>query len=75
MALAPFILSLLVFIILRWIELDSLLKLAIGIVCFIAVYLPVFWKMSMNEYEKNLIYSPVQKVLAKLKGKMPAKLV
>lgn len=75
MALAPFILSLLVFVILRWVELDSLLKLAVGIVCFVAVYLPVFWKMSMNEYEKNLIYSPVQKVMAKLKGKMPAKLV
>lgn len=67
MAAAPFIVSLVAFGILRFVELDTIIKLISGIVTFVLVYLPVFWKMSMNQYERDLIYKPVQKIITKIK--------
>ncbi len=68
MAAAPLTLSLITFIILRFVHLESIIELGIGIVCFVAIYLPLFWKMSMNQYERDLIFKPLQKVLAKFGG-------
>lgn len=66
MALAPLILSLITFGILRYVELDSIMKLAIGIISFTALYLPVFWKMSLNYSERELLLKPLNKVKQKI---------
>lgn len=66
MAIAPLLLGATTFVILRFVPLDTVVKLAGGIILFVAVYLPVFWKMSMNQYERNLIYKPIQKVMLKI---------
>nr|WP_319512646.1 oligosaccharide flippase family protein [uncultured Draconibacterium sp.] len=66
MAIAPLLLGATTFVILRFVQLDTVVKLAGGIILFVAVYLPVFWKMSMNQYERNLIYKPIQKVMLKI---------
>jgi hypothetical protein len=41
-------------------------KLFTGIVLFSLVYLPLFWRISMNTYERELICKP----FLKLKGKI-----
>jgi O-antigen/teichoic acid export membrane protein len=66
MAAAPIIISLITFGILRVVELDTVVKLAIGVVCFVAVYLPVFWKMSMNHYERDLLLKPIMQLKKKV---------
>jgi O-antigen/teichoic acid export membrane protein len=66
MAAAPFVVSLITFGILKLVELDTVVKLAIGIVSFVAVYLPVFWKMSMNQYERDLLFKPLKKITQKV---------
>ncbi|WP_321345494.1 oligosaccharide flippase family protein [uncultured Draconibacterium sp.] len=66
MAIAPLLLGATTFVILRFVQLDTVVKLSGGIILFVAVYLPVFWKMSMNQYERNLIYKPIQKVMLKI---------
>lgn len=66
MAISPIIIGAATFLILRYIELNNAIKLASGIILFSAVYLPVFWFTSMNEYEKQLLMNPLQKVINKV---------
>lgn len=66
MALAPVMISIITFGILNYIELDTVFKLATGIICFTLVYLPVFWKMSLNYYERDLLLKPLKKVKQKI---------
>jgi Ni,Fe-hydrogenase I cytochrome b subunit len=43
--------------------------LGAGILLFALIYLPTFWFFSMNQYERDLLLKPMQKVLIKLKIK------
>ena len=43
--------------------LDSVPKLISGICVYLIVYLPLFFKFSMNQYERDLILKPVKKLL------------
>ncbi|MHB8126269.1 MAG: oligosaccharide flippase family protein [Desulfitobacteriaceae bacterium] len=45
---------------------DSILLLAGKIVLFSLVYIYLIWIMGLNNYEKNLFFSPVKKVLTKM---------
>lgn len=38
---------------------DTWLKLALGIAVFAAVYIPLCWFLSMNQYERDLIAKPI----------------
>ncbi len=67
MALAPFILSAIAFGAFRFIELDNVLKLSAAIFTFVAIYTPVFWKLSMNQYERELIYKPINQFISKFR--------
>lgn len=67
MSIAPVILSIVTFFILRYVKLDSVMELASGILLFVLIYIPLFWKSSMNKYEKDIIYKPVQRVLARFR--------
>lgn len=41
----------------------SFMNFTIGIVAFLSLYVPLFWKLSMNSSEKELFMQPVLKVL------------
>ena len=41
----------------------SFMNFTIGIVAFLSLYIPLFWKLSMNRSEKELFMQPVLKVL------------
>lgn len=47
---------------------DSILILAVKIVLYTAVYGLLMWFFGMNNYEKDLIRKPVNKILAKVRG-------
>lgn len=44
-------------------SIDNSFKLLIGIVGFAAIYIPLFWKFSMNNYEHNLLLSSLNKLI------------
>ena len=70
MAIAPVLLSAVTFSILQYVQLESVLELATGIVLFVIAYIPLFWALSMNQYERNIVYKPVQKIVYKIQLKL-----
>lgn len=65
MLLIPAILTVISLCVTTIIRIDNFPKLFIGVMAFIAIYTPIFWKFSMNDYERQLIISPIRKILAK----------
>ncbi|MGM9984645.1 MAG: oligosaccharide flippase family protein [Fibrobacter intestinalis] len=61
MSIAPGALAVACYFVLQNIPLDSVLKLALGILCYLVVYLPLFYVFSMNAYEKELLSKPLKK--------------
>lgn len=58
----PVIVSIICAVTLYFFEIDSWLKLLIGIIIFSCIYLPFFWRFSMNEYEKGIVLSVITKL-------------
>ena len=48
-------------------SIDNWVELFIGILIFCLLYIPIFWKFSMNESEKSLLLSPVKVLVEKLR--------
>jgi O-antigen/teichoic acid export membrane protein len=67
MAFAPFLLSVLTYFILQFVELNSVFKLGFGIILFVVLYIPLFWKFSMNNYERELVFKPVNKIISRVR--------
>ena len=63
MSIVPGILTVLTYYVLQQYALDSVVKLVAGIVLYLVVYLPLFFKLSMNAYERDLILKPIKKIL------------
>ena len=63
MDLIPMGITLLAIIALSHFELQSWLQLAIAILMYALVYLPLFYMFSMNKDEKALIIEPINKIL------------
>lgn len=67
MSVAPFLIGSLAYFILRYIQLDNILKLGAGIIVFSMVYIPVFWFAGMNQSERDLINGPLSRIYLKFK--------
>lgn len=63
MSIVPAVLTVLTYYVLQEYALDSVVKLVVGIVLYLLVYLPLFFMLSMNAYERDLILKPVKKIL------------
>ena len=63
MSVVPALLTVGTYLILQQYALDSILKLIVGIVLYLIIYLPLFFAFSMNAYERDLILKPVKKIL------------
>lgn len=63
MSIVPVCLTISTYCVLQHIILDSILKLCVGIVLYLLVYLPLFFAISMNVYERNLILQPIKNLL------------
>lgn len=53
--------------VLKYVALDSVVKLALGIAAYLVVYLPLFYKFSMNRYERELIVKLIKRMRLRLK--------
>lgn len=62
MSAVPVILSAGAFFVLQRVSLDTFPKLAVGISAYLAVYLPLFYRFSMNDYERGLVRGPILKL-------------
>lgn len=63
MSIVPAILTVAAYYALQQFALDSVLELCLGIFLYLLVYLPLFFALSMNAYERDLILQPVKKLL------------
>ena len=63
MSILPGVLTVLAYYALQQYALDSVVKLIMGIVLYLLVYLPLFFMLSMNAYERDLILKPIKKIL------------
>ena len=63
MSVVPAVLTVLTYYVLQQYVLDTVVKLVAGIVLYLVVYLPLFFKLSMNAYERDLILKPIKKIL------------
>lgn len=66
MMLMPTILTVIFLLLRTYVRLLSWGSLTVGILVFLAAYVPTFWFFSMNSYERNLIGTPVKHTLAKV---------
>lgn len=65
MSIIPIVLGVATYLILGYVQLNTPLSLATGIILFAVVYIPTFWLISMNNYERDLLYQPLLKVKQK----------
>lgn len=63
MSIVPAVLTVLTYYVLQQYALDSVVKLVVGIVLYLLVYLPLFFMLSMNAYERDLILKPIKNIL------------
>ena len=63
MSVVPAVLTVVAYYALLRYSLDSVPKFIAGICMYLVVYLPLFFKFSMNQYERDLILKPVKKIL------------
>lgn len=63
MSIMPIILVVVSMYLLRNVELDSWVKLGSAIVLFAIIYIPLFFRFSMNSYERDLFIAPIKKII------------
>lgn len=66
MSIAPIVLTIVSIFAIRSYDINSWGELVLAILIFCAVYIPLFWLFSMNEYERDLIKVPMQKITRKI---------
>ena len=65
MNILPVILSIIAMVVLANYNLNSWRNLTISVIAFMMVYAPLFYIVSMNKYERDLIVQPVKKILGR----------
>lgn len=67
MAIVPGIMMVIGLFVLERITLDSWLTFLIGVVAYTGIYALLMYRFAMNDYEKDIIRKPVQKVLGRFR--------
>lgn len=65
MSILPLLLVFSGLLFLNYFKIHSILTFIMAIACFSAVYLPLFWRFSMNNYERELVAAPFRKIIHK----------
>ena len=63
MSIVPFCFSVLGLFFIKYFPITSLSELLLGVALYSIIYIPMFWRFSMNNYERSLILSPIKSVL------------
>ena len=69
MSVSPILIGLLFCFAIYKIEIDSVAKLALGIISFCIVYWPIFWRFGMNRYERDLFAEPFHRLVYRFASK------
>lgn len=67
MAITPVIFILIGLVVIQYIRISNWYNLIVSILLFLLIYLPAFYKFSMNRYEKNVVLEPISRMLKKFK--------
>ena len=67
MSIVPIVVILLSILVVKNYNIDSWEKLLITVFIFSLAYIPLFWCLSMNKYERNLLKSPILKIISRYK--------
>ena len=67
MAVIPIFFTIIGMIIFHNFSFSDTISLSIGIIAFSILYIPSFWKFSLNQYERELILRPLAGMLSKIK--------
>lgn len=67
MSVVPIVMTVLAIISLSYINCYNVRNLAIMMVAYSGIYATVFWKFSLNQYEKELIGKPIIRIISKFK--------
>jgi O-antigen/teichoic acid export membrane protein len=65
MSVIPLIIGVITLVILQYANIESVFRLAIAIILFSLFYIPLFWFISMNNYERDLLNQPLKKIIRK----------
>lgn len=65
MSVMPIILAVAGLLLLQNVELNTWLKLGTAIVVFMMIYIPLIWRFSLNNHERQLISVPINKIINK----------
>lgn len=63
MSIVPAIVSIVGFIVLYYIPLDSFLMFIFAVMVFSVIYIFFFWYKGMNQYERDLFLKPIRKIV------------
>jgi O-antigen/teichoic acid export membrane protein len=63
MSVVPAVLMVAGYKVLQLYEIKGWASLCVGILAYLVVYLPLFFYISMNRYERNMILDPLRKIL------------
>ena len=63
MSIVPIVVTAITIIAIQNYHINSWAELALAILIFCAVYIPLFWLFSMNKYERDLIKASLQKII------------
>ena len=63
MSIVPIVVTAITIIAIQNYHINSWAELALAILIFCAVYIPLFWLFSMNKYERDLIKKTIQRII------------
>lgn len=61
MSITPTLIVIVSLLIIQRFPTSSIPSFIIAVLCFSALYIPLFWKFSMNQYERDLILAPLRR--------------
>ena len=65
MLIAPALLTAICMLASHWIKIESVSAMVLTIIVFSILFIALVWKFSMNEYEHQIVSSPLRKILHK----------
>lgn len=65
MLISPIVLTLIFILISTSIDFSNILNFVLGTIVYTIIFIPMVWHFSMNNYERNLFYSPFRKIISR----------
>jgi len=63
MSIAPSSIGIVAYFLLMNMSLDTVVSLGLGIAVFSLIYIPIFWFIGMNQYERDLLGNPLKNMI------------